>query len=73
MVKVKNKKRYQPPLVDLLECRVEHGFLGSLEGFTYGNSYNMKPSTPSSTSGPTSGGQAEGFSNGNTYDGELFT
>lgn len=45
MVKVKNKKRYQPPLVDLLECRVERGFNGSLEGFTYGNSYNYNPTS----------------------------
>lgn len=65
MVKVKSKKRYQPPLVDLLECRVERGFNGSLEGFTYGNSYNY--------SGPTPGGQAEGFSNGNSYGGAMFT
>lgn len=72
MVKVKNKKRYQPPLVDLLECRVERGFNGSLEGFTYGNSYNYNP-TSSTISGPTPGGQAEGFSNGNSYDGAMFT
>lgn len=68
MVKVKNKKRYQPPLVDLLECRVERGFDGSLEGFTYGNSYNG-----TSYKQTNSGGWSEGFNNGNNYNGTMFT
>lgn len=72
MAKKETRKKYQPPLVDLLECRVERGFNGSLEGFTYGNSYNYDPS-PSTISGPTPGGQAEGFSNGNSYGGAMFT
>lgn len=68
MTKKETRKKYQPPLVDLLECRVERGFIGSLEGFTYGNSYNYDPSPLS-----TPGGQAEGFSNGNSYGGAMFT
>lgn len=66
MVKVKNKKRYQPPLVDLLECRVERGFWisGGLEGFSFGNSYSLSHNTES--------GSAEGFSNGNSYGGAKF-
>lgn len=67
MVKVKNKKRYQPPLVDLLECRVERGFWGTgLEGFSEGNSYGNSTTH-------NSGGRAEGFSNGNSYNGAMFT
>lgn len=66
MVKENNRKKYQPPSVDLLECRVERGFWGSygLEGFSYGNYYG-------SPSGSSSG-RAEGFSNGNSYGGNKF-
>lgn len=64
MAKKETRKMYQPPLVDLLECRVERGFLGSLEGFTYGNYYG-------SPSGNGSG-RVEDFSNGNSYGGAKF-
>lgn len=70
------RKRYQPPQIDLLECRVEQGFGYSssyyyeeypdgLEGFSYGNSYG-------SSSGNGSG-RTEGFTNGNSYGGARFT
>lgn len=69
MVKENNRKKYQPPLVDLLECRVERGFWGSwssrgLEGFSYGNYYGSPSGTGS--------GRAEGFGNGNSYGGAKF-
>ena len=70
MAKKETRKKYQPPLVDLLECRVERGFLWSyyhfgLEGFSYGNYYG----SPSGTGGS---GYAEGFTNGNSYGGAKF-
>ncbi len=66
MAKKETRKNYQPPLVDLLECRVERGFWGSggLEGFSYGNYYGSPSGTGS--------GRAEGFSNGNSYGGAKF-
>lgn len=64
MAKKETRKKYQPPLVDLLECRVERGFAGSLEGFTYGNYYGSSHNTGS--------GRVEGFSNGNSYGGAKF-
>ena len=66
MTKKETRKKYQPPLVDLLECRVERGFWGSggLEGFSYGNYYGSSHNTGS--------GRAEGFSNGNSYGGAKF-
>ncbi len=66
MVKENNRKKYQPPLVDLLECRVERGFAGSswLESFSYGNHYG----SPSGTGR----GSAEGFGYGNSYGGAKF-
>lgn len=67
MVIEKNRKKYQQPLVDLLECRVERGFMFSnsgLEGFSYGNSYGPSDNTGS--------GSVEGFSDGNSYGGEKF-
>ena len=66
MVKEKIKKKYQTPLLNLLECRVERGFYGSiaLEGFSYGNYYGS-PSV-------TGSGRTEGFSNGNSYGGAKF-
>lgn len=66
MAKKETRKKYQPPLVDLLECRVERGFLWSnygLERFSYGNYYG---------SGTTGSGHAEGFINGNSYGGAKF-
>ena len=67
MAKKETRKKYQPPLVDLLECRVERGFWGSwngLEGFSNGNYYGSPNVTGS--------GRAEGFSNGNSYGGAKF-
>ena len=69
MAKKETRKKYQPPLVDLLECRVERGFWGSwssrgLEGFSYGNYYGSPSGTGS--------GRAEGFGNGNSYGGAKF-
>lgn len=66
MVKENNRKKYQPPLVDLLECRVERGFWGSgwLEGFSYGNYYGSP--------GDNGSGRVEDFSNGNSYGGAKF-
>ena len=65
---VKDRKKYQPPSVDLLKCRVERGFQSSwhegLEGFSYGNYYG-------SPSGSGSG-RAEGFTGGNSYGGAKF-
>lgn len=66
MAKKETRKKYQPPLVDLLECRVERGFFNSvgLEGFSFGNSYGSSHNTGS--------GSAEGFINGNSYGGAKF-
>lgn len=68
MAKKETRKKYQPPLVDLLECRVERGFLISvgLEGFSFGNSYG------SDLFHTTGSGHAEGFINGNSYGGAKF-
>lgn len=68
MVIEKNRKKYQQPLVDLLECRVERGFL---ESFSYGNYYGSDLGSPSGNDGNGSG-YVEGFSNGNAYGGEKF-
>lgn len=67
MIKFKNKKKYQSPMVELLECRVERGYWMSgegLEGFSNGNSYGNTTTRP--------GGRVEGFSNGNSYGGAKF-
>lgn len=68
MAKKETRKKYQPPLVDLLECRVELGLSISvgLEDFSFGNSYG------SGSSHNTGSGHAEGFINGNSYGGAKF-
>lgn len=68
MTKDKNKRKYQPPSVDLLECRVERGFL---ESFHYGNYYGSDLGSPSGNNGNGSG-YVEGFSNGNAYGNDKF-
>ena len=67
------KAEYQSPQAEILEVRLERGFVGSSYGGSSTEGIGSGSNYGGSSFDPATGGNAEGIGSGSSYDGTMFT